>query len=98
VNLFAFRATDPADLKRAADPIGPANALWLGRVIQEAEGPIVWAWGTHGAHLDQDLAVLRLLDSWKVGRLSLGVTKDGHPKHPLYVPNAAPLLPFVGRG
>ena len=68
-----------------------------GRAIQGAEGPIVCAWGTHGTHLDQDLAVLRLLDSWKVARLALGVTKDGHPKHPLYIRYDAPLLPFVGR-
>ncbi|HYZ72598.1 MAG TPA: DUF1643 domain-containing protein, partial [Chthoniobacterales bacterium] len=25
LNLFAFRATDPRDLKRASDPIGPDN-------------------------------------------------------------------------
>jgi hypothetical protein len=68
-----------------------------GRAIQGAEGPIVCAWGTHGTHFDQDLAVLRLLDSWKVARLAHGVTKDGHPKHPLYIRYDAPLLPFVGR-
>src|SRR5262249_3639514 len=78
VNLFAFRSTDPKALRLAADPIGPANAVWLGRATQEAEGPVVCAWGTHGAHLDQDLAVLRLLGSWKVARLALGVTKEGH--------------------
>ena len=28
---------------------------------------------------------------------ALGLTKDGHPKHPLYVPAAAEPVPFAGR-
>jgi hypothetical protein len=28
--------------------------------------------------------------------MCLGVTKDGHPKHPLYVPYGAEQLPFMG--
>ena len=27
----------------------------------------------------------------------LGVTKDEHPRHPLYVPYTAELVPFAGR-
>ncbi len=97
VNLFAYRATHPGDLKRADDPVGPDNAAWLARTVGACRGPVVCAWGVHGAYLDQDLAVLRLLDGLRVARLALGVTKDGHPRHPLYVPSAAPLLPFAGR-
>jgi hypothetical protein len=99
VNLFAFRATDPADLRRTAEPAGRENVTWIGHAIHEtrlAGGLIVCAWGTHGAHRDQDLYVLGLLDSWKTKRVALGLTKYGHPKHPLYAPYAAPLLPFVG--
>ncbi|MGB0440996.1 MAG: DUF1643 domain-containing protein, partial [Paracoccaceae bacterium] len=40
------------------------------------------AWGVHGAHLDRAAQVLPLLD----GPLHhLGLTKAGHPRHPLYV-------------
>ena len=35
VNLFAFRATDPTDLRMADDPVGPENDVWLGRAIWE---------------------------------------------------------------
>ena len=99
VNLFALRATDPTGLRRVEDPVGPENAVWIGRAIQEARtnGPIVCAWGNHGDYCDQDLAVLRLLKAWKVKPVALQITKRGHPKHPLYVPYAAPLRPFAGR-
>src|SRR5262249_9470711 len=97
VNLFALRSTDPKALRQADDPIGPENMRWIACALKISKGPIVCAWGTHGAYLDQDLAVLELLDHWKISRLALGVTKDGHPRHPLYVPYAAPLLPFKRR-
>jgi hypothetical protein len=44
VNLFAYRATDPAELRTAPDPVGPANdhhiKAALGRVAL-----VVVAWG-----------------------------------------------------
>jgi len=102
VNLFAIRSTDPAGIRGAVDPVGPENAVYLRRAVKllllpRSQGTIVCAWGTHGGFKDQDLVVLKLLDRCKIIPLALGVTRDGHPRHPLYVPYAAPLLPFVGR-
>ncbi len=99
LNLFAFRATDPADLKLAADPVGPENPAWFDRMLIDEmnTGLIVCAWGVHGVHLGQDLAVLKWLDQFGVKPVALGVTKDGHPRHPLYMPYAAVLTPFPER-
>src|SRR5438128_11131670 len=46
VNLFALRATDPRALRKAADPIGPANERHLRRAVRAA-GLVVLAWGAH---------------------------------------------------
>jgi hypothetical protein len=51
----------------------------------------------HGEHPGQDRAVLGWLESLGVKPLALGVTKDGHPRHPLYVPYSAGLAAFAGR-
>jgi hypothetical protein len=97
VNLFAFRATNPAALRDAADPVGPENREWVRRAVEQAsDALIVCAWGTHGASLGQD----EILLSWIAGLcrpVCLGLTRDGHPRHPLYVPYTAILLPFRGR-
>lgn len=85
-NLFAWRATQPADMKASDHPVGPENDHWLQQIARDA-GIVVAAWGTHGAHLGRDIAVRRLLPSLSQLRLS----KDGHPWHPLYLP--ASLLP-----
>ncbi len=89
VNLFAFRATSPADLRRATAPEGPANGRivmrsvtgWAGR----AADMVICGWGTHGAHLGQGPELLRRLA--RTGRRlhHLRLTADGHPRHPLYV-------------
>ena len=91
VNLFAFRATKPSELKRAADPIGPHNDLYLTNAARRAS-IIVCAWGIHGGFLGRDKAVRTLVSA--IGRyFHLGLTRDGHPRHPLYVPSAtAPIL------
>ncbi len=86
VNLYAWRATDPRELRRAIDPVGPDNDEHLREaliVAREQKVPVVAAWGTH-ADAYRVRAVRRLAGEdypWQ----SLGVTKDGHPKHPLYV-------------
>lgn len=80
-NLFAFRATLPKDLRKAKDPKGPENADLLRRWSGAAEMTIA-GWGTHGALLGQGQAVAQLLEG---DVRHLGLTKDGHPRHPLYV-------------
>jgi hypothetical protein len=98
LNVFAVRATDPADMRRAEDPVGPENKDWFDRTLPSAyEGPIVCAWGVHGEHMDQDLAVLGWLESYGIKPMSLGSTRDGHPRHPLYLPKTVDLAPFHRR-
>lgn len=88
LNLFAWRSTDPRQLYRVEDPIGPENDLHIARVAREA-GAIVCAWGTHGRLLDRDRRVAELLASIenKPAIECLGLTKGGDPKHPLYLLN-----------
>jgi hypothetical protein len=96
VNLFAYRATAPTDLRKADDPVGAGNRKWVCRAANES-GLVVCAWGTHGAYMNQDLAVLGWLTALGVRPFALGLTRDGHPRHPLYVPYSAELVPFEGR-
>lgn len=80
-NLFALRATDPQQLKRVADPIGPENDRHLIWMSNGADVTIA-AWGTLGAFRNRDQRVLGLLR----GTVEhLGLTKQGHPRHPLYL-------------
>lgn len=84
-NIFAWRDTDPKAMRAAAEPIGPDNdaaiadaCLWADRVI--------CAWGTHGAYLNRGAAVEALIRGTGVTPYHLGLSKAGHPKHPLYLP------------
>jgi hypothetical protein len=83
-NLFALRETDPARLKRAKKPEGPDNSAQLTEALAWCD-VVLCSWGVHGAHRDQAAKLLPLFRSAKKPLLALGVTKDGHPRHPLYV-------------
>jgi len=83
-NIFAFRATDPKVMRAAADPVGPLNDAVIQQAIDWAD-EIVAAWGTHGEHLDRGKVVENLLRSQTKIPKHLGLTKAGHPKHPLYI-------------
>lgn len=83
-NIFAWRDTDPKLMRAAADPIGPENdkaihegCLWADDVIA--------AWGTHGAHLARGADVEAILRASGKPLYHLGLSKAGHPKHPLYI-------------
>ena len=93
-NIFAFRATDPKVMRAAPDPVGPGNdaaitegAAWADRII--------CAWGTHGAHLARGPEVAALLRSTGQPLFHLGLSKDGHPKHPLYIAYAQQPEPWA---
>jgi hypothetical protein len=83
VNLFAFRATEPRVLRRAADPTGTENDAHLLEVAATA-GRVVAAWGIHGSYRGRDEAVLGLLRAAGVKVSCLSHTQAGHPRHPLY--------------
>lgn len=85
VNLYAYRATRPSDLWKAADPVGPENDEILRgtfRAAHEEMRPIIAAWGAN-AKPERVQQVVRLAGSAPLS--ALGVTKDGHPRHPLYL-------------
>lgn len=87
-NLFAFRATKPADMLAATDPIGPENDKHLVTLAGSA-GIVVAAWGTNGTHLGRDQAVRAVVSNLHC----LRKTQAGHPGHPLYLPgNLTPVI------
>lgn len=91
-NIFAFRATDPRDMRAAADPEGPQNMAILREGLDWAD-QVICAWGTHGAHLDQGPIVAARLRATGQPLYHLGLSKAGHPRHPLYIPyTQKPLL------
>jgi hypothetical protein len=89
-NLFAFRATNPANLWKVPDPIGPVNMEYLKAIPRDVR--IVAAWGNVGASSAKRFGCY---ETWKTqvaevkklltarGCVCLGLTRDGHPKHPL---------------
>jgi hypothetical protein len=91
LNAFAFRATDPADMKVADDPVGPDNDRWIRHWAERAER-VILGWGEHGAHLDRHKQIIALLDPAKT--CCLARNASGQPKHPLYVGAAALPLRF----
>ncbi|ROU02855.1 DUF1643 domain-containing protein [Histidinibacterium lentulum] len=89
-NIFAWRATDPRVLRQVADPVGPDNDAAIAMSATEwvragTADRIVCAWGTHGAYLDRGQKVARLLGASGHPLHHFGLTREGHPRHPLYV-------------
>lgn len=84
LNIFAYRATDPRDMRAAPDPVGPANDAAILEALAWAD-QVICAWGTHGEHLARGPKVEALLRQAGVPLFHLGLSKHGHPKHPLYI-------------
>ena len=85
VNLFGFGATDPAEMKRAEDPVGPENDQHILEATREA-GVVVCAWGNHGSHRGRSAEVRALLARHGIACHALRVSeKTGEPWHPLYL-------------
>lgn len=85
VNLFAYRCSKPKHLLNTHNIIGRDNDRYIINAAKRVSMIIV-AWGCHKAVLrgDRSQKVLNILPKDKT--FCLGKTKDGYPKHPLYVP------------
>jgi len=84
-NLFAFRTTSPAELSAWTDPVGPENDHWLSLLHEESSMTIA-AWGNHGRLLGRSTDISAKLPGLHI----LGLTKQGEPRHPLYVRSGIP--------
>jgi hypothetical protein len=90
VNLYAFRATKPADMVNAVDPEGPMARKYLidaAEMARDSGGPVIAAWGAHWMAADRGKEVRGIIGAMQC----LGTTKAGHPRHPLYVQGVQPL-------
>lgn len=93
-NIFAWRATDPRNMRAQADPVGPANDAAILEGCSWAD-EIVCAWGTHGEHMNRGPEVEVLMRATGLPLKHLGLSKAGHPKHPLYISYAVQPEPWV---
>ncbi|BAU10450.1 hypothetical protein LEP3755_09340 [Leptolyngbya sp. NIES-3755] len=82
VNLFAYRAKTPQLLKQAAEPIGKDNDRYLFTLSGRVD-LIILAWGNWGGFGGRHREVLPFFQTENI--YTLGMTKLGHPKHPLYL-------------
>ena len=90
LNLFAFVSTDSKLLHSTPEIIGPENDNYISKSCYGKK--VVCAWGAHPKVRDRALDVLKLINKDNV--YCLGITKDGWPKHPLYIPYTANLMKY----
>lgn len=93
LNAFALRSTDPANLFKHKDPIGPENtvaflksmsltttiAAWGGNIQSKK-----WKHFYRGHDICNEIVDMQCLK----------ITHDGHPSHPLYLKGDLTPIPF----
>lgn len=84
VNLYAWRATRPRDLRRAAAPETAHNVRVVLRAARRADLVVV-AWGNHGAWRAAGATMLGRLRRARLALACPGWTRLGHPRHVLYL-------------
>lgn len=94
VNLFALRSTNPKELLKHPDPIGPLNDQRIAEQIYKHRGGIVIAaWGSHSFAKDRADEIINKFGPF----VCLGTTKNGSPRHPLYVRSDTPLVALCAK-
>ena len=104
-------SNSPIQLSKNKDPIGKNNDLIILKSLkfwQENINCDLWlGWGDKGQLNRRDFEVLKLIknlpnlksseNNYSKRLFSLGLSKKGNPRHPLYMPNESFLKPFFSK-
>jgi hypothetical protein len=106
VNPWAAVATDPADLWKFDDPVGPGNDAHIADAADEiaaSGGFMIAGWGRiapptswKGAAAERLLAVEEIIAEATCSVQALGMNIDRSPKHPLYLASHERPRPWTG--
>lgn len=92
VNAYALRSTNPRKLWEHPDPVGPENDKHIvGEIMYSSL--VVVGWGAN-IKPERERAMAAMLRLFRP--VCLGVTKGGHPRHPLYLRKTAQFVPWEG--
>jgi hypothetical protein len=89
VNLYAYRATSPSDLRKAGWPVGPDNHDQLTAMLVMAKNSgwtVCCAWGANARNRQEAYAFIGLAEWHGVPLFALRKSPDGMPHHPLMLP------------
>jgi len=105
LNLFGRISASPAALSRCRDPVGQGSDSVLCSWFERWSGSPSWdlwlGWGEAGALHSRDQEVERMIMEFMPLRvqgappLVIGTTRNGQPRHPLYVAAGKPLSPWA---
>ena len=108
INLFGLISKSPCQLLKSMDPVGKNNNLITLKALEfwrKNSNCDLWlGWGDKGKLYGRDLEVLKLIKNFSNFKskennyskrvLTLGLSKKGNPRHPLYMPNHSFLRKF----
>jgi hypothetical protein len=90
-NLFAFRATNPQELRTASDPVGPLNDHYLREIPNDRF--VACAWGAAANLFPERVQAVKQIIGGKL-LIHLGMA-GGQPRHPLDSEQALPVSPWA---
>lgn len=93
-NVNPCRSTDPKAATRPPEDVLLDNDAWLGNLARQAD-LVVAAWGSAADPELADRAMNILRAEHPI--FALGLTRDGHPRHPLYLPKDTELTIWKGQ-
>lgn len=97
VNVFAWRATRPEDLRAAGPPVSASAQRARRRALADCDA-VVACWGAVPWAREPARRTLHSILRIQGAVFVLGLSRAGHPRHPLYLPRTAQLRLWADRG
>jgi hypothetical protein len=93
VNLFDYMSSDPRMLADIGRTTTSKSDKYVLAAVSSADLVVV-GWGVHGALFGRSQSMRRLLREAGIDLWAFGITQNGEPRHPLYLPYSSTLSPF----